>query len=88
MEYNGHAGAEILMTYLTRYALRKNEHKQTGGNLARATYSAYNGGPGHLTRHRPAKPIPQIKRLDDASWQKYQAITSGQELPVKSCYGR
>jgi hypothetical protein len=72
MEYNGRAGAEILMTFLTRYALRKNEHKQIGGNLAWATYSAYNGGPGHLTRYRAAKPIPQIKRVDDAFWRKYQ----------------
>ena len=71
-EYNGHAGAEILMTYLTRWVLRKNEHKQPGGNLARATYSAYNGGAGHLTRYRAAKPIPQLKKVDDAFWRKYQ----------------
>jgi hypothetical protein len=88
IEYNGYAGAEILMTYLTRYALRKNEHKQPGGNLARATYSAYNGGPGHLTRYRREKQIPQLRKVDDAFWQKFQAVSSGQELAVKSCYGQ
>lgn len=82
------AGAEILMTYLVRYALRKNEHKRPGGNLARATYSAYNGGPGHLTRYRAAKPVAQLKKVDHAFWQKFQAVKSGQELPVKSCYGQ
>jgi hypothetical protein len=88
MEYNGNAGAEILMTYLARYAIRKNEHKQPGGNLARATYSAYNGGPRHLTRYRAQKPVPQLKKVDDAFWQKFKAISSGQELAVKSCYGQ
>jgi hypothetical protein len=37
--YNGNAGGEILLYYLTRYAIRKNEDKQPGRNLARATYS-------------------------------------------------
>ena len=45
IQYNGNAGGEILLYYLTKQAIRKNEDKQAGGNLARATYSAYNGGP-------------------------------------------
>jgi len=76
------------MTYLTRYALSKDEHKQPGGNLARATYSAYNGGPRHLTRYRALKPVPALKKVDDAFWQKFQAVHSGQELPVRSCFGQ
>ena len=87
IEYNGHAGAEILMRYLSRYALRKNEHKQPGGHLARATYAAYNGGPSHLTRYRAEKQIAQLKQIDEDFWRKYQAVTSGQELAVRSCYG-
>jgi soluble lytic murein transglycosylase-like protein len=87
IEYNGHAGAEILMRYLSRYALRKNEHKQPGGHLARATYAAYNGGPSHLARYRAEKQISQLKQIDEDFWRKYQAVTSGQELAVKSCYG-
>ncbi len=87
IEYNGHAGAEILLRYFTRYALRKNEHKQPGGNLVRATYSAYNGGPSHLARYRDKNPIPHLKQVDDAYWEKFQAISSGQELAVKTCYG-
>ncbi|HET8564640.1 MAG TPA: transglycosylase SLT domain-containing protein, partial [Candidatus Binatia bacterium] len=55
IEYNGNAGGEILYYYLTRHALTKNEDKQAGGHLARATYAAYNGGPGHLSRYRAAK---------------------------------
>jgi hypothetical protein len=86
IEYNGKAGGEILLQYLTRYALRKNEEKQPGGNLARATYAAYNGGPRHLTRYRAAKPNPALKKVDDAFWEKFQAVSSGREMDVLSCY--
>jgi hypothetical protein len=86
ISYNGHAGAEILHYYLTRYAIRKKENEQPGGNLARSTYSAYNGGPGALARYRGVRQTPTWKKVDDAFWQKFQAISSGQELAVKSCY--
>ena len=86
IEYNGNAGGEILLYYLTRYAIRKNEDKQPGGNLARATYSSYNGGPGHLTRYRAAKPNPALKKVDEAFWEKFQAVSAGREMDVLSCY--
>jgi hypothetical protein len=86
IEYNGNAGGEILLQYLTRYALRKNEDKQPGGNLARATYAAYNGGPRHLTRYRAAKQNPALKKVDEAFWEKFQVVSSGREMDVVSCY--
>jgi hypothetical protein len=86
IEYNGNAGGEILLYYLTRYAIRKNEAKQPGGNLARATYSSYNGGPSHLGRYRAAKPNPALKKVDEAFWEKFQAVSSGREMDVLSCY--
>jgi hypothetical protein len=90
IEYNGRAGAEILLNYLSRYAIRKGEHKQPGGvsNLARASYGAYNGGPKHLTRYRAAKPNPALKKVDDLFWQKYSAVSSGREMDVLQCYGQ
>lgn len=84
--YNGYAGAEILHYYLTRYAIRKQEDKQPGGHLARATYSAYNAGPGGLGRYRGIRQSPTWKKVDEAFWSKFQAVSSGQELAVKSCY--
>lgn len=87
ISYNGYAGAEILHYYLTRYAIRKNEDKQPGGHLGRATYSAYNAGPGGLARYRGVRQSPAWKKVDDAFWSKFQAVSSGQELAVKSCYG-
>jgi soluble lytic murein transglycosylase-like protein len=86
IEYNGNAGAEILLYYLTRFALKKNEDKQPGGDLARATYSAYNGGPGQLSRYRAAKQNPELKKVDQAFWEKFQAVKSGREMEILSCY--
>jgi hypothetical protein len=86
IEYNGNAGGEILLYYLSRYALRKLEDQQPGGHLARATYSAYNGGPGQLSRYRAAKQNPELKKVDEAFWEKFQAVSSGRELDVQRCF--
>jgi hypothetical protein len=88
IEYNGNAGAEILLYYLTRYAIRKNEDKAPEGNLARATYSAYNGGPGALSRYRLEKTPAALKKVDQAFWEKFQAVSSGHEMQVQSCYDK
>jgi len=87
ISYNGNAGAEILHHYLTRYAIAKKEDRQPNGHLAGSTYSAYNAGPRGLARYRGVRQSPTWKKVDDAFWTKFQAVSSGQELAVKSCYG-
>jgi len=89
IRYNSRAGSEILLNYLTRYAIRKGEHQRPGGidNLARATYGAYNGGPRHLTRYRKQPRNPHLKRVDDLFWTKYATVKNGRELAVRDCYG-
>jgi hypothetical protein len=77
----------MLLYYLSRFAIPKHEDKRPGGHLARATYSAYNGGPGQLSRYRSAKPLQTVKKVDDAFFEKFRTVSSGQELAVKSCYG-
>ena len=84
--YNGNSGSEILLYYLARHAIRKGEDKHEGGNLARGTYSAYNGGPGQLGRYRAAKPNPTLRKVDDAFWEKFQTVSSGHEMEVQRCY--
>ena len=84
--YNTNAGSEILLYYLSRYAVRKQEDKQPGGHLARATYSAYNGGPGQLGRYRNPRTPPVWKKVDEAFWEKFQKVSAGQEMAVKDCY--
>ncbi len=86
--YNAAAGSEILHHYLTKYAIGRREHEKTGNfhYLARATYSAYNGGPGKLTRYRSNTANAAQKEVDQAFWKKYQAISAGKELAVIDCY--
>ena len=87
--YNAIAGSEILHRYLTRYAIRKGEHKQQGGleNLARASYAAYNGGPRHLKRYRLDDTKQSLKKIDKSFWKKYQQVRDGDELAVRQCFG-
>jgi len=86
IEYNGNAGAEISLYYLTRFAMKKNEDKQPGGDLARATYSAYNGGPRQLSRYRAATQNAESKKIDESFRKKFEAVSAGREMEVQSCY--
>lgn len=86
--YNATAGAEILQHYLVDYAIRKKEHELGGGidALARATYAAYNGGPGHLGRYRSSKTAKSLRQIDADFWRYYQTVKGGNELGVRECY--
>ena len=87
--YNVRAGSEILFKFMVSYALKRHEHKKAGGlaNLARATYSAYNGGPSQVARYR-SKNVPTVhKKVDTAFWTKYKQISQGNEFAVAQCLG-
>jgi hypothetical protein len=88
IEYNAAAGSEILHRYLVRYALRKGEHKRSGGmnNLAKSTYAAYNGGPRHLARYRKESTPKSLRAIDRAFWEKFSLVKAGEELAVRGCY--
>jgi len=85
IRYNARAGTEILHHYLVDYAVKKKEHQQPGGidNLARATYSAYNAGPGRLSRYRKGSG----HAIDRKFWEMYRQVKAGNELAVASCFG-
>ena len=87
--YNTRAGTEVLLNYLVKYALKREEHKRRGGldNLARATYSAYNGGPGQVSRYRSTTTSSAHKKIDSAFWEKFRAVKQGEELQVARCLG-
>jgi hypothetical protein len=86
--YNGRAGTEILWHYLRDFALPAGEHLGDGGadNLARATYAAYNGGPGHLSRYRKPKTSAHLRVIDREFWRKYQIVRRGEQDPMFTCY--
>jgi hypothetical protein len=39
-----------------------------------------------LTRYRSAKQNPALKKVDEAFWEKYQAVSAGREMDVQLCY--
>jgi len=86
--YNARAGAEIVLYYLVEYAIAKGEGKAGGADaLARSTYAAYNGGPGHLRRWRNPKGARSLRAIDEAFWRSFQAVKAGRELEVRTCWG-
>jgi hypothetical protein len=88
--YNAQAGSTILLNYMTRYAIRKGEHNQPGGfdNIARSTYSAYNGGPRQYSRYRSSHVKTKLKKIDKVFYAKYLKVKQGNELAVGECLGQ
>jgi hypothetical protein len=87
--YNSRAGSEILLHYLTDYAIEEGEDVKTGhpDNLARATYAVYNGGPSHLRRYRQ-RTRKSLREIDEAFWRHYRAVKDGRKNDlVEECYG-
>jgi hypothetical protein len=74
--YNAGAGTEILWQLLGRYGVR--EARVRLSDAARASYSAYHGGPRRYRRYRLADTPPQMRLIDQAFWEKYQAVSTGQ----------
>ncbi len=74
--YNAGAGTEILWQLLGRYGVR--EGRERLDNAARSSYSAYHGGPRRYQRYRTPDAPPQMQLIDQAFWDKYQALSSGQ----------
>jgi hypothetical protein len=87
--YNSRAGSEVLFNYLVRHALKQGENNRPGGldNLARASYSAYNGGPAQVSRYRDPGAAAPGKKVDAAFWKKYRQVKAGDELNVARCLG-
>lgn len=88
VQYNVAAGIEILEHYFVDYALRRGEHEHDGGaqNLVRATYAAYNGGPGHLSRYRREETPARLRAIDREFWRHYEQMQRESWPDVSSCY--
>lgn len=86
--YNVNAGIRILEHYLLDYAVRRGEHEHPGGadNLVRATYAAYNGGPGQMPRYRRDATPARLQQIDQAFWRAYEQMKKERWPDVGSCY--
>ena len=84
--YNAGAGAEILFHHLVRFGLKEGQERME--NAARASYSAYNGGPARYRRYRLDGVPAALRAVDRAFFQKYQALASGQADIGTACFPR
>lgn len=75
MVYNAAAGAEILVQLLSRFGVQ--EGATLADNAARATYSAYNAGPGSYARYRSPKASALGKAIDADFYEKYKQVSGG-----------
>lgn len=82
IEYNAHAGGEILLHYMVDHAIPRG-HGATAGardDLAKAAYAAYNAGPRKMSRY------DRGTRIDRAFWTKFESVRAGTEIHgIKSC---
>jgi Transglycosylase SLT domain len=83
--YNAGAGAEILQQLLISYGVR--EAGTALENAARATYSAYQGGPAGYRRYRATTSAPRGGAIDRSFWEKYQAVAAGLANDDVLCLG-
>jgi hypothetical protein len=74
--YNAGAGTEILWQLLARYGVREAQNQLS--DAARASYSAYHGGPRRYRRYRLPDTPPEMRLVDQAFWEKFQAVSAGQ----------
>jgi len=68
---------------LNRYGAREGRAQVENG--ARATYSAYNGGPDAYRRYRLARVARTERAIDVAFWKKYRAMAAGRALDFVLC---
>jgi hypothetical protein len=81
--YNAAAGAEILAQLLGRFGGK--EGATVLENAARATYSAYNGGPAAYARYRSTRAHPRERAIDTDFFDKYRRVASGRAGDLVLC---
>jgi len=86
ISYNAGAGAEILMRLMsadTAHVTTKDSN--SGVEIARSIYAAYNGGPSAYNRWRRSDESADTRYIDQSFWTKFHAVTAGQLFDILSC---
>lgn len=83
--YNASAGIEILARLMESTADKHGAFASgKPDELARSIYAAYNGGPNSYRRWR-GRESREARAIDSAFWQKYQAVSRGQQIDILTC---
>ena len=72
-----------LMSADTARATTKDSN--SGAEIARSTYAAYNGGPSAYNRWRRSDGSADARYIDQSFWTKFRAVTAGQLFDILSC---
>lgn len=82
--YNAEAGAEILLHYWLRYAVKQ---EKTGriDNIARSAYSIYNAGPAAADRYRKKSSTRREKNVDNRFWEIYRGFKANKAVDLFHC---
>jgi hypothetical protein len=83
--YNMRAGAQILLRYLTDYAIPYAEKTGKPEDAARAAYAVYNAGPRAVARFAKSPPHPREARVDEKLLTLYRGIASGEQVDLANC---
>ncbi len=82
--YNASAGDQILKRLMDS-EIARNAGRAQSAAVARSVYAAYNGGPAAHDRWRRAHETSLERQIDQAFWQKYQAVRAGQSFDILDC---
>ena len=83
--YNARAGAQILLRYLEGPGLDVVKRTGNPGHLARASYAAYNAGPGGARRFLGKKGELKPGPVDRKLWSHYQGFVGGGVADLDRC---
>lgn len=83
--YNARAGAQILLRYLRDPGLKVAQRSGDAAHLPRATYAAYNAGPGGATRFLARDGSVKAGAVDRRLWRLYQGFSAGAEPDLQRC---
>jgi len=84
--YNTDTGAEILMRLMRGAGAGvANKSADPAGEIARATYAAYNGGPDAYERRRRPEEPTDLRQINEAFWAKYRTAVGGGSINIMRC---
>lgn len=83
--YNAYAGTRILLRYLRLHARPIAARTGEIGDLARASYAAYNAGPRAAGRFLKSTQNTRVRQVDEKFWNYYRGLSEGGQVDLRAC---